>query len=694
MLLEADCSEDPQLAGETPKERSLQQKLTIALARIDGLQTRLSEVEQEGTTLAKSLGFDTVSSAQLYVDLAATDDPTPYKARSVLTERLQTDLSVSHKENEVLRAQMRGMQTDIDTLKAKATHLRRTQVPDLQRRFDELRETKQRAEEMYKADYRKFKDLKTYCRSPEIQLMKNQLKADFPNLTEEEKTRRNYELAALLRQKTDELYGADNLKDELHHDIRAFSPTDDEDVAVQSDKENQSTPIPQVRRPRKSASPLLPIAPVFSQSTTPIHPIPMHVAVTSASQTLVANSRVSPHFRKGNSKTPVPPPTGAILIPNSSDTEDPDPGPIPPLQVTPIAAVTVVSASISSSDTEDDMSQDLFPLLIKPPVAIKEPPRSRNNLATQSKTPVTQTMNLSALYEASTSKQIHQRSDRHSDVGVSSSQSRVATEQRPAKKRRISSPGPSSSLTGHVAVGELGASAQTPLYVSGDTPSPSKPQSSNTDASTARKPKSVLHDTGKGKQKELLKTAIKTPVNYRASSSKQPVDYSVYKGRGRYANDTPRGNESINAQFAIDPAQNGGRDFQFDEVVRGRVNRQHMEGGDCECCRDYYEHVGPMPPRQEAPPWRSPSGSPRGLSPCSHTETGKQKAAIASHRNKISRHKHNWAPTSTPPSYWNIGFPDTQEVASINEKAREMHEQKQKAVQEEADKNHGRYRRR
>lgn len=46
------------------------------------------------------------------------------------------------------------------------------------------------------------------------------------------------------------------------------------------------------------------------------------------------------------------------------------------------------------------------------------------------------------------------------------------------------------------------------------------------------------------------------------------------------------GNTTINAKFAIDPEHNGGRDFQYDEVVRGREERRHMEADDCECCRD------------------------------------------------------------------------------------------------------------
>jgi hypothetical protein len=64
-------------------------------------------------------------------------------------------------------------------------------------------------------------------------------------------------------------------------------------------------------------------------------------------------------------------------------------------------------------------------------------------------------------------------------------------------------------------------------------------------ATTGRKLRGTVKDSGKGKQRELFKSAIKTPVvntpvtNARTSSSKQLADYSAFKGRGRYANDNP-----------------------------------------------------------------------------------------------------------------------------------------------------------
>ena len=44
--------------------------------------------------------------------------------------------------------------------------------------------------------------------------------------------------------------------------------------------------------------------------------------------------------------------------------------------------------------------------------------------------------------------------------------------------------------------------------------------------------------------------------------------------------------DTINAQHVIDPSRNGGPDFQYDEVVRGKEDRRHMEAGDCKCYRE------------------------------------------------------------------------------------------------------------
>jgi len=163
--------------------------------------------------------------------------------------------------------------------------------------------------------------------------------------------------------------------------------------------------------------------------------------------------------------------------------------------------------------------------------------------------------------------------------------------------------------------------------------------------------------------------------------------------------------------------------------VRGKRDRQKLEAGDCECCRDvslcprsrhnttnqlhpqYYEAIGPLPIRQQPPLWRSPSSTPvkarqRHDIPACRTRLSpdlgrmddqndlERRQAIASHKQAISRHRHRWARASTPPGYWNIGFPTTQEAVDINKQAREMHREKRESIKAEAERKDGKYRRR
>ena len=128
----------------------------------------------------------------------------------------------------------------------------------------------------------------------------------------------------------------------------------------------------------------------------------------------------------------------------------------------------------------------------------------------------------------------------------------------------------------------------------------------------------------------------------------------------------------------------------------------------------YYDGVGPLPSRLQPPLWRSPSVKPDR--PClrqSHSlvpegqhppgslmrnekrsQTDTALDHVESHKKAISRHRHAWARADTPPGYWDIGFPDTQAVGDINEKAKQMHKKKKAEIDKEARNESGRYRRR
>ena len=88
--------------------------------------------------------------------------------------------------------------------------------------------------------------------------------------------------------------------------------------------------------------------------------------------------------------------------------------------------------------------------------------------------------------------------------------------------------------------------------------------------------------------------------------------------------------------------------------------------------------------------WRSPESSPskrpvRISFGDENESSSATAAAIEEHKNAISRHRQQWERAKTPPGYWNIGFPDTQEVAAMNAEAARMHERKRAMVAEEAE---------
>ncbi|KAJ6499001.1 hypothetical protein C8R45DRAFT_1093270 [Mycena sanguinolenta] len=713
-------SEDPEtLAKDLESEHArLRGQLDRAWTAMNDLHGKITNVEKEGSRLANSLGFDSMSAAQSYIDVAG--DKIPYKELLGRLAGFQTDLLKERKTKKELLAQVQGLTAERDALKAKvsdsavlsplnATHQSKSELL-LQRRYDDLLAAKLSAEARYEADYRTFNAHKAYMRSAEIQILEAQYKADLSHLTKDEKTRRRNEIMALWEKKVQEIEAAENSKERIRDENSASFPLaandyftyEPEDPAtVQSDKENQNTPVPVVRKRLVSQPPRLPLSSVGAvlQSTPKVQPA--ELLPTASSRTLTPN----PRSHLGSK--PHPPPTGIILIPSSSDTEEPqnpDSDPFPIVFAPFIDPARPVS-SMSMSETEDDSSQEFRPPPKVPSMAVKAPPPTQEDLKPLIKTSVSYNIT-PQLGDRSTSSQqpdslrlMDQRAKsrtRHSDGSVKpSTPADITSKERPTKKRRLSSPGPGPSSGRRMSMDKSGTSAATAFYVSEDTPSPPRRQDKDRSASTGRKVKGTVKDSGKGKQRELFKTLTKTPVHAQASSSKQLADYSAYKGRGRYANDNTDGNTTINANFTIDPVRNGGKNFQYDEVVRGRADRQHMEAGDCECCRDYYQQIGPMPPRLQAPLWRTPPSSQDESKPCLRTgSVPKESADITSHKQTISRHRHHWAPTSTPPSYWSIGFPNTQEVVSINEKAREMHQQKQKIVQEEANKDGGRFKKR
>ncbi|TFY51357.1 hypothetical protein EVG20_g11036, partial [Dentipellis fragilis] len=175
------------------------------------------------------------------------------------------------------------------------------------------------------------------------------------------------------------------------------------------------------------------------------------------------------------------------------------------------------------------------------------------------------------------------------------------------------------------------------------------PQSVKRPKTTQSKAKST--STGKNLYKATAKTKGKGKGKGRARAS------DPGPGTGAAAGDDTPTRSTINAHFEINPAANDGLPFQFDAVVRSKACRAQMEAGECECCRDYYAAVGPLPPRLQAPLWRSPSPSEDRDATSTSTSTSTstaanahaQEPAVREHRNAVSRHRAQWARGRTPP---------------------------------------------
>ncbi|KAL4074615.1 DNA repair protein endonuclease SAE2/CtIP C-terminus-domain-containing protein [Scleroderma yunnanense] len=171
-----------------------------------------------------------------------------------------------------------------------------------------------------------------------------------------------------------------------------------------------------------------------------------------------------------------------------------------------------------------------------------------------------------------------------------------------------------------------------------------------------------------------------------------PPDTNARKRRGRYAQIPSAEIPTINSRFSINKDHNRGLDFQYDTVVRDQEERRHMLGSDCECCHEYYKAVGRVPVPQR-PLWQSPKRNTAAHAHHLHDKGNEKENAddIEQHKQRISRHRHHWYRSKTPPAYWEIGFPDTQEASEINRRAAEMHKRKLVDVETDARSSKGRY---
>ncbi|KAL7416103.1 DNA repair protein endonuclease SAE2/CtIP C-terminus-domain-containing protein [Mrakia frigida] len=187
----------------------------------------------------------------------------------------------------------------------------------------------------------------------------------------------------------------------------------------------------------------------------------------------------------------------------------------------------------------------------------------------------------------------------------------------------------------------------------------------------------AVKDPTAGMTPEQKSIFLKKQRNVPASETRKL--YAAFKGRGRYNPDIEK-KTTINDEFQINKSKNDGRDYAFNNVVRGKEQRKQLHARDCECCRGYYEAVGPLAPLPQGPRWKSAPPE----SDEDDDDDRKRDEEIQKHRQEVSRHRDEWAGPPTPPFYWDIGFPDTQKVALINEAAERIEQDKRARIEAEA----------
>lgn len=192
------------------------------------------------------------------------------------------------------------------------------------------------------------------------------------------------------------------------------------------------------------------------------------------------------------------------------------------------------------------------------------------------------------------------------------------------------------------------ASSSTTLVHSSPNNTPesknNKKRNSNLELATPKKAKWDSDDDltpSKYKYKDCVNTLSssdfnKALKNMRKKSSEHENPYR-FKGKGRYSTSIPKSidSESINKLYPINPAHNNGVNFKYNETVRNKHQRQHMIGGDCMCCKDFWDSV------------HLPFDN-------NHFNDNLERKRwdIQQHKNISSKHRSHFPRSRTPPGYW------------------------------------------
>ncbi|KAN0064772.1 hypothetical protein ACQY0O_001829 [Thecaphora frezii] len=193
--------------------------------------------------------------------------------------------------------------------------------------------------------------------------------------------------------------------------------------------------------------------------------------------------------------------------------------------------------------------------------------------------------------------------------------------------------------------------------------------------------------------------AIETPSQHRtrilasraAELASLRTDPYRNKGKGRYAREIPQPGDlpTLNQAYRLDAEQNDGVAHAFVGSERRRDKRKQMHAGECDCCSEYWRNIGRMPARPGEVRRDGKKGGGGGGEPGQQQQqegeededNADEEDEIQKRKQATSRHRAWGAPEPTPPGYWMIGFPDTQQQTEINREAERMREGKRKRVE-------------
>ncbi|GAA5868762.1 hypothetical protein JCM1840_004389 [Sporobolomyces johnsonii] len=225
-----------------------------------------------------------------------------------------------------------------------------------------------------------------------------------------------------------------------------------------------------------------------------------------------------------------------------------------------------------------------------------------------------------------------------------------------------------------------------------------------------KKGKKVLEEMGSEQDEDGDEEDVKPLLSQESTSGfdRMPSDPDDTKGKREYIRRVQAKRhaqvEKVRAERAaaagkakaleLNPERNDGVKHAYKEVVRNKAKRQSMLAEVCGQCQAYYE-------RADKPPPAGPCGHNISNNNNSSKRTSSslmksfldERAQQAQDRlQRDGRHRVQQRTVPDPPSFWEMGFPNTQQVEDINREARQLKEETRAWQEAQAQEKNGFYR--